>query len=211
MDESREKKQVHWAVKAFVIFHAVMIIGWSLPGLSPEREVENRALPPLKRVQYFSDTFLTENRNLFRNRDVFLSYYMMPTGLWQSWDMFAPNPARTDMYMDAIVKYEDGSEKTVEYPRIYSMPIPKKFFHERYRKFRERLSPDAYEYKWPQTAYWMAAQAWVTPENPPVEIRLRRHWMDCPDIGTPVKDEYQTWEIYYTVLDQEKLKEFKSE
>ena len=34
--------------------------------------------------------------------------YLSTTGLWQYWDMFAPDPSNLDVWFDALVTYRDG-------------------------------------------------------------------------------------------------------
>src|SRR5687767_7169348 len=37
--------------------------------------------------------------------------YTWPTGTWQSWDMFAPNPSDWEGYVSATITFKDGSKK----------------------------------------------------------------------------------------------------
>ena len=75
-----------------------------------------------------------------------VKYYLIPTGFWQYWDMFAPNPANIDFYCDAEVTYADGSHRTYTYPRMYKLGIIQKYGMERFRKYYERARDDSYQY-----------------------------------------------------------------
>jgi hypothetical protein len=118
-------------------------------------------------------------------------------GTWQYWDMFAPNPADTDWYGDAIIHYKDGSEKTAAYPRMYSLGIVDKYLQERYRKFYERGHDETlYPYMFLPFAYREAFENNGDPKNPPVKVDLHRHWFKIPPPGSPEPQEPRKYNDY---------------
>jgi hypothetical protein len=146
-------------------------------------------------------------RDTLRQREWLLLYYTEGLGFWQYWDMFAPNPAQDDHWLDAEVEFADGSKRVVSYPRMYSMSIPEKFFKERYRKYTERLSFTGYHWKWPHAAMWFAARAWTDESNAPVKVTLRRHVYLLKALPAPADKTYTTTEFYSALIDQNTLRE----
>lgn len=182
-------KPVPWWVKALVAFHAFAILMWALPS------------PPSR--PWGSDVLLMYDQRL---KDSFLRYYLTTTGFWQYWDMFSPNPADTDIWCDTIVTFKDGTKKLYKYPRMKELSIPVKYFKERYRKFYERVNQDKNKYLWPTFAQRIALENYRDPNNPPVEVRLRRHFRVIPPPGKPVPKDYTVYEYYVHVVDQRKLR-----
>ena len=109
---------------------------------------------------------------------------MYASGLWQSWDMFAPNPAGTDIWCDAEVVFDDGSTKRHQYPRIYKLSLVSKFFKERYRKFYERVNQDSNSWLWPPFAQRIALEEYEPGKPIPVTVRLWRHFYAAPKFMT---------------------------
>lgn len=138
-----------------------------------------------------------------------VSYYMETTGLWQYWDMFAPNPSALDYWIDAKVTLKNGESVIYDYPRMKKMGLVQKYLKERYRKYTERLNDNSYAWKWPHTSYWVAAHVWTDPNNPPVKVVLRRHWIDVQPPGKVTKSTYTDADFYSMYVDANVLKGFK--
>ena len=138
-------------ISAFLLFHLVAITFWCLP--------LNTAL-----IQAF--------RGAVRP-------YMAWSGLFQAWDMFAPEPLQMNLYLDAIVKFRDGTTRTWSFPRMEKLPIAERYFKERYRKFAEVVRLDQYSMLWPDCARYIARLNY-NPANPPVEVSLVRNWSPIP-------------------------------
>lgn len=216
------KRNAHLLVKLFVAFHLVAIIAWSLP--NPPEAVRNGTIEPTGTM-----IFLNWNWQTFKNGSPIpeegqpgrafgyfrhynpVRFYDMSLGNWQYWDMFAPDPSNVDLWGDAEVFYKDGSMKRWQYPRIYDMPLWKKYFMERYRKFFERASSDQFSYMFPPFAQRVAYINWTDPNNPPVRVKLYRHTMLIPQIGTPRPTEYESFMYFEWEVDQARLKEMKEE
>lgn len=189
---------VKWWIKVLVLFHMFAITFWSLPDPpdrlkiwsdNPDSSLLAKARPPSG-----TQWVLVKNRQWFKRSN--LHYYLTSTGFWQYWDMFAPNPSDTDLWGTATVTYKDGATKLYAYPRIYDLPIPRKYLMERYRKFFERASNDGFKYLWIPFAKRVALlnrQA----GNPVVKVELTRHWMVLPGPGKPMPTDYQTY-TYFT-------------
>lgn len=171
------KKSVSIFVKLFVLFHVFAITVWSLP--NPRRPVMLGTVEP-----YGSDWILFYNWQYLKQGSP-LKYYTVSMGAWQSWDMFAPNPASVDLWGNAEVEFQDGSVRPYPYYRIYSLPIPVKYFRERFRKFFERASDSGHMYAWGPFAQRVALEMDTLPGNPPVRVRLFRHTQELKGPGKP--------------------------
>jgi hypothetical protein len=101
-------------VNLFIGFHLIAITCWCLP-------VDSPLIPPA--------------------RDLVRPYFLW-AGLFQSWDMFAPIPKGANIYIEARLRFRDGSEKTWTYPRMEQMSLRQTLFRERYRKFADNFQRD---------------------------------------------------------------------
>lgn len=127
-------------------------------------------------VGFNSDSLLYFNEKYLKSSPE--AIYVLSTGVWQSWDMFSPNPANTDLWCDAKVTFKDGSHIVYQYPRIYNLPLLIKYPKERFRKFYEHANSD--ERLWPYFARAIAFQVYKSENNPPIEVILTRHFYQIP-------------------------------
>ncbi|HLX46628.1 MAG TPA: hypothetical protein VKR43_24435 [Bryobacteraceae bacterium] len=134
------------AINAFLIFHLVGIICWSMPLTNP---------------------LLTAGRNLIRP-------YFLWAGLFQSWDMFSPTPRAINSYIEAIVLYKDGTTKNWVFPRMDRLSLTERYFKERYRKFAENLFEDTNSALWPDAARRIARLN-ATGQSEPAMVFLVRY------------------------------------
>lgn len=143
------------AVTVFVAFHLFGVIAWCVPLDSPL---------------------------VVRCREA-IKGYMLFTGLFQKWDMFAPDPSRLNNYISATVTYRDGRTSEWDFPRMEKLGIVDKYFKERYRKYAsDNLRLDTRSGLWPDAARYVA-RANDNPADPPVAVELIRHWSEVPPPG----------------------------
>lgn len=195
-----KEKPVSVFVKLFVAFHVIGITLWSLP--NPRRPVMLGTVEP-----YGADWILYYNTLYVKNS--WLRNYLLTTGVWQSWDMFAPNPSNTDFWGDAEVTYEDGTTERYAYPRMYTMSIPMKYLNERFRKFFERAGDDGHRYMWPVFAQRVAYDMDTKPGNPPVRVKLFRYKLVLEGPGKPIPEDYNRQMYYEHQVDAYALKRMK--
>jgi hypothetical protein len=139
-------------INAFIILHVVAIVFWSQP------------------FQYWP-------RSLVRG---IAAGYMQFCGVWQEWNMFAPEPRSIRIRMDATVTFRDGSTKTWMFPQMDQMTLWERCRKERYRKWaHDNVRVDAESRLWAPTANYIARQ-FPDPDNPPVAVQLHRYWADIP-------------------------------
>jgi hypothetical protein len=102
---------------------------------------------------------------------------MLWSGLFQTWNAFAPAPKAINSYVEAIVIYKDGAVRTWKFPRMEQLGLWERYHEERYRKFVENLKEDSSAPLWPDAARHIARLNNV-PSNPPQIVMLIRHWSD---------------------------------
>jgi len=143
----RFEKVKYVAVNVFLIFHILAIACWCVPIDSP--------LIPLC-------------RNLVRP-------YFLWSGLFQSWDMFAPVPKAANTYVEAVLVYQDGSRTTWTFPRMEHLGLTERYFKERYRKFAENLQREENDDLLPDAARYIARLN-STPTKPVKTVILMQKW-----------------------------------
>jgi hypothetical protein len=143
------------AISAFVLFHLVAISAWCLPVNSLLNDRFKQTIRP----------------------------YILWTGLFAAWDMFAPDPVKLNSYVDAEVTFRDGSTRQNLIPRMDRIGFVDRYFRERYRKFAtEYVRMDSYSVMWPDVARYFARMQ-STPANPVTEVRLTRSWSEINPPG----------------------------
>src|SRR5690242_15209139 len=102
------------ALTGFIAFHLFTILCWAVPSESPLA-------------------------NACRS---FVRPYVLWAGLFQKWQMFAPNPMRLDNFVLATVTFRDGSSTVWPFPRMENLGLIQRYEKERYRKYAELLRLD---------------------------------------------------------------------
>lgn len=166
----RERNAPLW-IKFLVWFHVIAITIRCLPPVPAEaaNPKDGRGLIGPENILYYNDRLKP-----------FVEPYLWSTGLWQSWDMFAPRPSDWEGYVTATITYKDGTVKEYMYPRMYELGLGIKYFKERYRKFLERAHADAYAWIRPRFALRIALKNYTDPGNPPTKVELHRRWFTVP-------------------------------
>jgi hypothetical protein len=134
-------------VNVFLVFHILAIACWCMPVDSP---------------------LILLGKNLVRP-------YFLWSGLFQSWDMFAPIPKGANTCIEAIVVYEDGSRSGWTFPRMEHVGLTEKLFKERYRKFADNLVGDNTDALLPDAARYIARMK-STPAKQVRMIILIQKW-----------------------------------
>ena len=103
--------------------------------------------------------------------------YVLWSGLFQSWDAFAPEPKHINSYLEAIVIHKDGSIQTWKFPRMEQLSLAERYQKERYRKYVENLQGESNAPLWPDAARHVARLN-SDASNPAQIIMLVRHWTE---------------------------------
>lgn len=163
--ETRSRSdRVRWKtiVSIFILFHLIAITCWAFPwNLPVVRDVRELVRP-----------------------------YMLWTGLFQSWDMFAPNPKETNSFVRAVVFTSDRHIKVWNFPRMEELGFGKRYEKERYRKFSEEIENPRNEALLPDVASHVARQ-FNNPSDPPDKVVLIlfqadiKPWIDASANANP--------------------------
>jgi hypothetical protein len=147
------------AISAFVIAHLTSTAIWIMPRC------------PIRAACY--DT---------------LSYYMYPTGLWQYWNMFAPDPQGDSFTLEAEVTDVNGIGHRYAFTRLadynWFAAIPKF----RHPKFAANLGFDDLEVHRKVTSRHAVRELGLPAEAFPVDIRLYFMCRVTPVPGGPPAD-----------------------
>lgn len=118
--------------------------------------------------------------SLYKPIDSYLSFF----SLYQSWRMFSPNPARTNVHLTAEVEFDDGSTDIYYYPDASQMNLAEKYTSgERFRVVTEAIRKDANSFLWHDTAKFALRKLKDNNFNKiPLKVNLFRHWNIIPDM-----------------------------
>jgi hypothetical protein len=130
-------------VSAFILFHLIAILCWALPlNFAPMEDVKTLTRP-----------------------------YMVWSGLFQSWDFFAPNPKSANAYIEAAVITQDRHQFLWAFPRMEQLGYFERYRKERYRKFAEVLPLQRNAMLWPVVAQRIGG-FFKNPADPPQSVVL---------------------------------------
>jgi hypothetical protein len=102
--------------------------------------------------------------------------YMMSTGCVQGWSMFAPNPTKTDVYIQVRVDYGDGSNREWVFARPSEQGYIERYQSERLRKMIDNIHTDENKRIWPYLARYAAIESdHGMPRTYPMTVSLVRY------------------------------------
>lgn len=103
------------------------------------------------------------------------------TGLNQNWNLFAPNPRRSTLRLEARIRYADGTTT------IWRTPISDALFGEyrafRWRKWASYVVSDRQKDLRPVAAVWIA-RIHARDGKTPVRVELFKQWYYAPKPGS---------------------------
>jgi hypothetical protein len=115
-------------------------------------------------------------------------YYMIPLGLWQYWGMFAPDPVRNTITLEAEVIDAQGIRHGFAFPKLADYPgwegVPKY----RHSKFAANLILDEFVKQREFAARHVVRQLKLPPESFPVDVRIIYQIRETPPPGSPPTD-----------------------
>jgi len=148
------EKAKYFAINVFLIFHLIAIPAWCIPSSSP---------------------FIPKFKDWIRP-------YFVWIGLFQNWDMFAPDPKSANAYLEAIVLYKDKPSQLWSFPRMELLGYAERYRKERYRKFEEDVAKREFSDLWPDAARFIARLN-STPSNPVESVVLVVRWSQINPSG----------------------------
>lgn len=146
-------------ISAFVVVHLSATVFWNLPASG------------------------------FRDRCTALAgYYIMPLGLWQNWAMFAPNPVRDTLALEAVALDRRGLLRTFDFIHAADASPWNGPWLYRHSKFATTLADETHsraqrEY----TARHVARSLDVPADDYPLDVQLLFQVSPTPKPGEPPK------------------------
>ena len=122
--------------------------------------------------------------------------YMRWSGLFQSWDMFGPDPVKVNAYVKAVVISRDRHMQVWSFPKMEDLDLGQRFRKERYRKFLEVLPQPQYARLWPDVAGHLA-RSLNNPADPPDKILLIEFQSDIHPAGDHAPDPDARPNLFY--------------
>jgi hypothetical protein len=141
------------AVNLFIAAYLTFAWLWAMPGGSPLR----RLIEPVAK-------------------------YVRWLGLWHSWNMFVPDPTRTNRYLEAEVRLASGAVATWRACRLCELRPVRAFLSKRHRKFQLNVVRNHYHVIRPALCDYLARQL-ARPDDPAVEVRLLYCFQEVPGPG----------------------------
>jgi hypothetical protein len=103
----------------------------------------------------------------------FLAPGMRCFGLPEMWDLFAPNPRATELYLQAVVTTQKGKTSVYALPRMEDLSYFDRYRKERYRRFAESVVCDICAGLWPDIDREIARRS-MNPADPPDRVTLMK-------------------------------------
>lgn len=171
------KGLVRGAISVFILFHLIAITCWALPvNWLPVVGVRQITRP-----------------------------YMLWTGLFQTWDMFAPDPASRNTYIKAVVITEHHIHVWT-FPRMDQLSFWQRYQKERYRKFVENMLPEQNAAVLPDVVRHIA-RFYNDPSDPPRKVMLIKFQSDImPGSGDQPEPKPKPSDLYDEYLGPEDLR-----
>jgi hypothetical protein len=131
------------AISVFILFHLIAITCVAVPLNFPALKAARELVQP----------------------------YMRWIGLFQTWDMFAPDPEKVNSYVKTVVITRDRRMHVWSFPRMEELSYGERYQKERYRKFVEVLPQQQNFPLWPDVARHVA-NMFNSQTDPPDKILL---------------------------------------
>lgn len=146
-----------WAVSAFVLAHVGAVVVWNLPEPAALRQ---RLAPGL-------------------------SWYILPTGLWQDWSMFAPDPAASSVALEGVAVDRHGVLRRYEFPRLTGRSVPDAAWRYRHAKYASVVGLESSAAHREFAARTVLRRLPIPAEAYPVDVQLVYRMTITPPPGEP--------------------------
>ena len=103
------------------------------------------------------------------------------SALSQTWNLFAPNPRRSTLRLEARMTYADGTQLVWRQPE--GDPFISEYRGYRWRKWASNMMSDRRQALWPDVADWLAEQHRRDGERPTEVVLVRQFYM-APPLGS---------------------------
>jgi hypothetical protein len=156
------------ALSLFLLVHLAALLLWNMPACALQKQASG-----------------------------WVAHYLMPTGQWQQWGMFAPEPLRETLALEVAGRDAQGVVHTYKFPHMAGKPVEVAFLGYRHSKFSHNMIPEtAVAYR--EFAARHAVRSWnLPPEAFPVELDLYYQMRRPAQIGEPPADPNAPPEIRF--------------
>ena len=103
-------------------------------------------------------------------------------GLWHSWNMFVPDPSRTNRYIEAEIRLASGAVVTWRALRLSELDRFSAFLSKRHRKYQLNLVRNHYHVIRPALCDYLASR-FGSPDDPATEVTLFHFFYEVPEPG----------------------------
>lgn len=160
----RVRRFERWLLNAVLLVTVTGVILFNMP----DSVVKRRLLPPVRP-------------------------YVTALGLNQAWNLFSPDPSRRSLFVEARLRFADGSIDTLAVPEGDPWIGDKRFY--RWRKWQRRVRLDSNRELWPATAVYIGAPYLVDPRGL-VSVGLIRRWSETPEPWGAERRVWQEFEFF---------------
>jgi hypothetical protein len=143
------------AISAFVLFHVAATAIWVMPTCP----LRNQCVP-------------------------FLQYYMLPTGMWQAWSMFAPDPIQHTVMLEAEAIDCKGVRYAFRFPRMADYTWWQGIPRFRYSKYAANLVSEEFAVPRQFAAHHVLRCLKLPASVYPVSVHLMYQLRPTPPPGT---------------------------
>lgn len=142
------------AISAFLLIHLAALVVWNIPFCA----IRARLAPKFAK-------------------------YMLPTGQWQNWTMFAPDPMRHAFMLQALAVDKNGIMYEFAFPRMADFSVWQGIPRVRHSKYPTYLVLDEYASHREMTARHVVRTLGLPPEVFPVDVELQYLVKEAPPPG----------------------------
>lgn len=146
-------------ISAFVLVHLSALAVWNIP----ESEIRRRLL-------------------------TCATHYVYPLGLWQNWSMFAPDPVRHTITLEASVVDSKGLIYTFAFPKMADFTLAQRIPRVRHGKFVAYFLGEEFKANREIAARHVVRQLKIPEEHFPVELELQYQVLESPPPGRAPHD-----------------------
>ena len=166
-------------ITGFILFHFGAVAVWVFPGTFPARTfLLTRSVPlPARRP----DPETGSMRWRFEPQPVIHSY-LVQTGQWQHWNLFAPNPMHFNRHLGGRVTYRSGRWREFTLPRVEQLGYFRAHLEARYREYQYGLTGPLAAL---EDLARFCAREHNDPADPPVRVTLHAFQLDVPRHDRP--------------------------
>jgi hypothetical protein len=116
------------------------------------------------------------------------AYYFLPSGQWQCWDMFSPDPLRDTVELEALVRDSRGRLHRFAFPRLADKSVLEAAWGYRHPKYAASLASEGCVLQREYAARYVLRKLGLAPDAYPADIELYYNVRPTPLPGAPADE-----------------------